>query len=100
MIVGDAEKRGVSGGERKRLCIGMELLTKPGLLFLDEPTSGLDSVTALALCGELRGLGSSLGTTIVSTIHQPQVHYFCSYKGSLSGILTFSEPNSRGVHDH
>jgi ATP-binding cassette, subfamily G (WHITE), member 2 len=40
IIVGDTRRKGISGGERKRLCIAMELLTKPSLLFLDEPTSG------------------------------------------------------------
>ena len=39
-IVGDTRRKGISGGERKRLCVAMELLTKPSLLFLDEPTSG------------------------------------------------------------
>lgn len=55
MIVGDALKKGISGGERKRLCVAMELITKPRLLFLDEPTSGLDSVTSLELCKTLKG---------------------------------------------
>lgn len=39
-VIGSPEKRGISGGERKRVCVGMELLTHPQLLFLDEPTSG------------------------------------------------------------
>ena len=49
VIVGTVMKKGISGGERKRLCVGMQLLNRPQLLFLDEPTSGLDSVTALDL---------------------------------------------------
>jgi ABC-type lipopolysaccharide export system ATPase subunit len=46
-LVGDSRHKGISGGERKRLCIAMELLSKPSLLFLDEPTSGTEYSTAL-----------------------------------------------------
>ena len=44
VIVGDSRHKGISGGERKRVCIAMELLSKPRLLFLDEPTSGIFNV--------------------------------------------------------
>ena len=76
VIVGDTRKKGISGGERKRLCIAMELLNNPSLLFLDEPTSGLDSTTALSVCQALKRL-SDLGVcTVVCTIHQPQSKIF------------------------
>ena len=47
--IGGENNKGISGGERKRLCIGVELITSPSLLFLDEPTTGLDSITALKI---------------------------------------------------
>ena len=47
--IGTTVKRGVSGGERRRTSIGMELIISPSVLFLDEPTTGLDSSTALAV---------------------------------------------------
>lgn len=56
----------LEGGERKRLCVGMELLTDPALLFLDEPTSGLDSVTSLSLMQTLKHLCDSGTCTVVS----------------------------------
>ncbi|GAX83957.1 hypothetical protein CEUSTIGMA_g11381.t1 [Chlamydomonas eustigma] len=73
-IVGSPLKKGISGGERKRVCVAMELLTSPVLLFLDEPTSGLDSVTAKSLCSRLKVLAANC--TIVNTIHQPQAKIF------------------------
>jgi len=47
--IGNEKERGVSGGERKRTAIAMELIVSPGVLFLDEPTSGLDSTTAISV---------------------------------------------------
>ncbi|CAI0396048.1 unnamed protein product [Linum tenue] len=55
-MVGGKFMRGVSGGERKRVCIGNEILLNPSLLFLDEPTSGLDSTTALRIVQLLQNM--------------------------------------------
>ncbi|WP_422739271.1 ABC transporter ATP-binding protein [Micromonospora sp. WMMD729] len=59
----------LSGGERKRASIAVELLTRPGVFFLDEPTSGLDPTTAVELLRVLRGLADT-GATVVLTTHQ------------------------------
>ena len=68
--IGTAFRKGVSGGERKRTSIGMELITGSPLLFLDEPTSGLDAFTQLSVIRFLHDL-SREGRTIVATIHSP-----------------------------
>eukprot|EP01023_Acetabularia_acetabulum_P064868 TRINITY_DN8514_c1_g1_i1.p1 TRINITY_DN8514_c1_g1~~TRINITY_DN8514_c1_g1_i1.p1 ORF type:complete len:745 (+),score=131.75 TRINITY_DN8514_c1_g1_i1:162-2237(+) len=69
-IIGGGFQRGVSGGERKRVSVGHELITNPSVIFLDEPTSGLDSTTALKLIETLKDLSQG-GRTIITTIHQP-----------------------------
>ncbi|KAL1005385.1 hypothetical protein UPYG_G00058400 [Umbra pygmaea] len=73
--IGTEFLRGVSGGERKRCSIGMELITSPSLLFLDEPTTGLDSNTANQIITLLHRL-SRRGKTIVFSIHQPRYSIF------------------------
>lgn len=73
--IGSAERRGISGGQRKRVNVAMELLTDPPILVLDEPTSGLSSVDALSLMQLLRRLADA-GKTIVLTIHQPSLDVF------------------------
>ncbi|KRX03038.1 P-loop containing nucleoside triphosphate hydrolase [Pseudocohnilembus persalinus] len=63
--------KGVSGGERKRTCIGLELISDPEVLVLDEPTSGLDSYTAWLVVHNLKQLAIKQNKTIIITIHQP-----------------------------
>ena len=74
-IIGGFLRRGVSGGERKRVSVGHELLINPSIIFLDEPTSGLDSTTALALVSTLEQLAAG-GRSVVTTIHQPSSRMF------------------------
>ncbi|KAE9590649.1 putative pigment precursor permease, P-loop containing nucleoside triphosphate hydrolase [Lupinus albus] len=88
-IVGGTYIRGVSGGERKRVSIGQEMLINPSLLFLDEPTSGLDSTTAQKIVSTLWEVANE-GKTIVMTIHQPSSRlYYMFHK-----VLLLSEGNS------
>ncbi|KAJ4705444.1 ABC transporter family protein [Melia azedarach] len=88
-MIGGSFVRGVSGGERKRVCIGNEIIINPSLLFLDEPTSGLDSTTALKIVKMLQDIAEA-GKTVVTTIHQPSSRLFHKFdklillgKGSL-----------------
>uniref|UniRef100_A0A3Q3WFF2 Broad substrate specificity ATP-binding cassette transporter ABCG2 n=1 Tax=Mola mola TaxID=94237 RepID=A0A3Q3WFF2_MOLML len=69
--VGTQMTRGISGGERKRTNIGMELIIDPSVLFLDEPTTGLDASTANSVLLLLKRMASH-GRTIIMSIHQPR----------------------------
>lgn len=77
-IVGDAKIRGISGGERKRLSVAVELIQSPSVIFLDEPTSGLDSTAATTLVQNLRDLADE-GKTVIAVIHQPSQHVFSKF---------------------
>ncbi|KAE8131070.1 hypothetical protein BDV38DRAFT_276277 [Aspergillus pseudotamarii] len=73
--VGSPENRGISGGERKRVSLGREIVALPSTIILDEPTSGLDATTALSVMGLLKDL-SGLGITVICAIHQPRRDVF------------------------
>lgn len=85
----------ISGGQRKRTNIGIELVTAPSALFLDEPTSGLDATAALQVCSTLRSV-ADLGLTVVAVIHQPRVEIFRSVSDLLllapGGVTVFQGP--------
>ena len=70
-FVGDEENRGISGGERKRVSIGVDMIHDPPILLLDEPTSGLDSTSAHQVTELLSSMAKAKHRTIVLSIHQP-----------------------------
>ncbi len=79
-LIGDPERaiKGISGGERRRLSVGCELITNPSLIFFDEPTSGLDSYMAMSIVDEMKRLAKR-GKTIICTIHQPSSQIFSKF---------------------
>ena len=95
----------LSGGERKRLSVALELVSKPQIFFLDEPTTGLDEISALQCIQMLRSLAVQ-GRTIVCTIHQPSPsvmenfhHVYmmtrgqCVYQGTPGALVEFLQQN-------
>ena len=99
-LIGSPERKVISGGQRKRVNIAMELLSDPSVLFLDEPTSGLSSYDAEQVVKLLRKLADS-GKTIICTIHQPSVEIFKEFdsllmvardKGDNAGMLVYFGP--------
>ncbi|XP_021910553.1 ABC transporter G family member 6-like [Carica papaya] len=69
-VIGDEGHRGVSGGERRRVSIGIDIIHDPIILFLDEPTSGLDSTSAYMVVKVLQRIAQS-GSIVIMSVHQP-----------------------------
>eukprot|EP00053_Salpingoeca_punica_P015740 m.145601 g.145601 ORF g.145601 m.145601 type:complete len:1425 (-) comp16788_c0_seq2:22-4296(-) len=93
-IIGTVLKRGVSGGQKRRTSLGVELVACPSILFLDEPTSGLDSATALAVIQYIRSLAvnSNGKLGVILTIQQPNAHILSCFDHVLllgRGGMTF-----------
>jgi energy-coupling factor transporter ATP-binding protein EcfA2 len=75
-LIGSTAKKVISGGERKRTSIGVELITDPSVILLDEPTSGLDSFKALQVVKLLNRIARKEGKTVIATLHQPSSQAF------------------------
>ncbi|CAN6931655.1 unnamed protein product [Brassica oleracea] len=77
-LVGTVEKRGISGGQRKRVNVGLEMAMEPSILFLDEPTSGLDSASSQLLLKALKHEALE-GVNICMVVHQPSYSLFQTF---------------------
>ncbi|PWA99526.1 pigment precursor permease, P-loop containing nucleoside triphosphate hydrolase [Artemisia annua] len=110
-IIGDEGHRGVSGGERRRVSIGTDIIHDPIILFLDEPTSGLDSTSAYMVVKVLQRIAQT-GSIVIMSVHQPSYRllglfdrlWFLSrgqtvYSGSPSNLLSFFEDFGRPIPD-
>lgn len=111
-IVGGPLLKGISGGERKRTSVGVELVVKPALIFLDEPTSGLDSYSAMQLIKVLKKVAKA-GSSVLFTIHQPSSDVFNSFDrillmnngrvmatGQVEQLYTFFQERGKPVPNH
>lgn len=74
-LIGSDAIKGISGGEKRRVSIAVQILTDPRVLLLDEPTSGLDAFTASSIMEVLQGLANE-GRTLILTIHQSRSDLF------------------------
>ncbi|XP_051194626.1 ABC transporter G family member 1 [Lolium perenne] len=79
--IGGRMTKGISGGQRKRLTICIEMLTRPRLLFLDEPTSGLDSAASYHVMSHIARVAAREGMTVVAAVHQPSDDVFDLFHG-------------------
>ncbi|KAM3511880.1 hypothetical protein MY11210_004498 [Beauveria gryllotalpidicola] len=91
--IGNSQHRGCSGGEKRRVSIGVQLLANPSILFLDEPTTGLDATSAYQLVRTLKALAKK-GRTIITTIHQPRSEIWHLFDNIV--ILTRGSPAYSG----
>eukprot|EP00793_Prasinoderma_coloniale_P003518 PRCOL_00002892-RA len=76
VYVGDPLTKGISGGQAKRLSIGLSLVSEPRVLLLDEPTTGLDAPLAADVAAALHSVASTLGVAVCATVHAPTSKVF------------------------
>lgn len=96
--IGGYSSKGISGGQKRRVSICVEILTRPKLLFLDEPTSGLDSAASYHVMHRIVNLARHDGMTILASIHQPSSEVFELFDNLCllsSGRTVYFGPTSR-----
>ncbi|KAJ8598688.1 hypothetical protein CTAYLR_003107 [Chrysophaeum taylorii] len=98
----DVKSKFLSGGQKKRLSICLELAHRPSVLFCDEPTSGLDSRVALSVVSTLSTLAHQTKTNVVATVHQPSLECFLLFDRVLilaAGKVAYSGTVERAVDE-
>ncbi|KAI9806378.1 MAG: hypothetical protein M1825_006493 [Sarcosagium campestre] len=97
--IGNSEHKGCSGGEKRRVSIGIQLLANPSILYLDEPTTGLDATSAFQIVRTLKNLAQK-GRTIIFTVHQPRSEIWSQFDNLIllsRGAALYSGPASEAV---
>lgn len=111
--VGTPLQKGLSGGQKRRLSVASQVVTKPRLLFLDEPTSGLDSKASYEVVQTLKQLAASENVTVIASIHQPStltyelfdnVMYLLEgrvvYSGTRAGVIDYFQDAGYPIPAH
>jgi ABC-type multidrug transport system ATPase subunit/ABC-type multidrug transport system permease subunit len=82
-LIGTPIRKGLSGGQKRRVGVASQLITAPKILFLDKPTSGLDSAASWEVDNYLRGAAKRNGLIVIASIHQPSTATFDSFDNLL-----------------
>ncbi|KAL1793578.1 hypothetical protein ACET3X_008560 [Alternaria dauci] len=103
-LIGTPIRKGVSGGQKRRVSVASQLITSPRILFLDEPTSGLDSAASYEVIKFVQGIAKKYKILVIASIHQPSTATFglfdklmllsrgkCVYNGEVEGVKEWFE---------
>ncbi|KAI0016300.1 P-loop containing nucleoside triphosphate hydrolase protein [Xylariomycetidae sp. FL0641] len=112
-IIGTPIRKGISGGQKRRVGVASQLITSPKILFLDEPTSGLDSVASWEVVNYLRDVAQRNRLIVIASIHQPSTSTFnlfdklllmsqgrTHYFGPVSDLAKYYAQCNRPIPDH
>ncbi|KAF9517567.1 hypothetical protein BS47DRAFT_508956 [Hydnum rufescens UP504] len=117
--IGSHFRRGISGGQKRRVTIASSVITQPQILLCDEPMSGLDSATGYQVASTIKRLAQETNTIVLASVHQPNFETFslfdhvlflagghCVYQGPIDGVVSYFEkigypcPPHRNPADH
>jgi ABC-type multidrug transport system ATPase subunit len=93
-LIGTPLRKGISGGQKRRVGVASQLITSPKILFLDEPTSGLDSAASWEVVNYLKGVAKRNNLIVIASIHQPSTSTFNLFDKLL--LLSSGKPHFLG----